>query len=207
MFQSAELLIAPGKVQASNKRQEVVDVNSSPCRSHQPIDGPVVSRQTDSRHTPHRNDRSQTARMHAESSAKTNFPVGIKSLPGVLSILVALGIIFIGIREYFYPEIGAFGFGVPLLDPRDGDLLAIKAVRDVVSGLIVLTVLALRDRRALTAVIGVLALIPILDGLIVFKHSGWNFTPVILVHWGTAIFMLLIVALLVRGKSPVTRRS
>jgi hypothetical protein len=145
--------------------------------------------------------------MHVESSARTNIPVEVRSLPGVLSILVALGIIFIGIREYFYPEIGALGFGVPLLDPRDGDLLAIKAVRDVVSGLVLLTVLALRDRRVLTAVIGVLALIPILDGLIVFKHSGWSFTPVILVHWVTAIFMLFIVALLVRGNSPVSRRS
>jgi hypothetical protein len=36
-----------------------------------------------------------------------------------------------------------------------------------------------------------LTLIPILDGLIVFKHSGWIFKPAILIHWGTATLMLI----------------
>jgi Domain of unknown function (DUF4267) len=124
----------------------------------------------------------------------------IVSPSGLLSILIAVGIIFIGIREFLDPSVGALGYGVPLVDPRDGDLLAIKAVKDVVSGVLVFAVLWLRDRRALACVIGVLTLSPIFDGLVVLRHASWVFTPVILIHWGTAAVMVVIVALLRRGK-------
>lgn len=138
--------------------------------------------------------------MNNNSSATINAPIRIGSVSAILSMLVALGIIFIGVREYFYPATGALGFGVPLIDPRDGDLLAIKAARDIASGVLVLTVIALRDRRFLAYMMGVLTLIPILDGLIVLKHAGWSFTPIILVHWVTAAVMLIIVALLRMGR-------
>ena len=91
-----------------------------------------------------------------------------------ISILVALGIIFIGVREYLYPALGARGFGVSLQDPRDGDLLAIKAGRDVASGILVLTFVALREWRLLGYVMAVLTLIPICDGLVVLRHAGWT---------------------------------
>ena len=113
-----------------------------------------------------------------------------------LSVLIALGIIFIGVREYFYPVLGARGLGVPLQDPRDGDLLAIKAGRDLASGILVLTVIALREWRILAYTMAVLTLIPIFDGLVVLQHAGWSFTPFIFIHWGTAGVMLLIVGLL-----------
>jgi Domain of unknown function (DUF4267) len=124
----------------------------------------------------------------------------IRSLSGVLVTLIALGIIFIGVREVLYPSLSARQFGVPLLDPQDADFLAIKAARDVVSGILALTLLGLRNRRFLTYVFGILTLIPIFDGLIVLRHAGWSFTPALLVHWGTAAFMLVIVELLRRGK-------
>jgi len=135
-----------------------------------------------------------------QNQMKSWRPLGIASLPGLLTILVAFGIIFIGVREFLYPGVGAQGFGVSLADPRDGDLLAIKAARDVVSGIVALIFLALRDRRSLAWVMGGLSLIPFLDGLIVLRHAGWAYTPVILIHWGTVILMLAIVALLGSGK-------
>src|ERR1035438_5755156 len=130
----------------------------------------------------------------------TDARMKILSPSGLLSILVALGIIFIGIREFLDPTAGAVGYGVPLLDQRDGDLLAIKAVRDVVSGYLVLALITLGNRKALAYAIGVLTLIPVFDGLIVLRHAAWVFTPVILIHWGTAAFMLVIVVLLRRSK-------
>ena len=78
----------------------------------------------------------------------------------MLTVLVAIGIISIGIREFLYPGIGARGFGVPLLDPSDGEPLAIKAARDVASGILVMTLLVLRERRSLAYAMGVLILIP-----------------------------------------------
>jgi hypothetical protein len=44
-----------------------------------------------------------------------------------------------------------------------------------------------------------LTLIPIFDGLVVFKHAGWIFKPANLIHWGTATLMLIIVELLRSG--------
>lgn len=120
------------------------------------------------------------------------------SLPGIMTLLVALGIIFIGIREFLQPGVGAQGYGVPLADPRDSDFLAIKAARDVATGIAALAALALHSRRALAAVMGALTLIPIFDGLIVYRHANWAFTPTIFIHWGTAAFMTAIVALLRR---------
>jgi hypothetical protein len=138
--------------------------------------------------------------MRDDTQAGIERPVKYGSLSAVLTVIVALGIIFIGVREFFYPGVAAAGFGVPLLDGQDGDLLGIKGARDVTSGILVLTFLALGQRRILAYAMGILTLIPIFDGLIVLKHAGWAFTPFVLIHWGTAVFMLLIVELLRRGK-------
>jgi hypothetical protein len=127
-------------------------------------------------------------------------PIKIVSLSGLLVALVAVGIIFIGVRELFYPTLCARQFGVPMLDPRDGDFLAIKAARDVVSGILALTLLDLRNRKFLTYAFGVLTLIPVFDGLIVLRHADWSFAPALLIHWATAAFMLMTVELLRRGK-------
>jgi hypothetical protein len=72
----------------------------------------------------------------------------------MLVILVAL----IGVREVLDPAICARQFGVPVLDPQDGDLLPIKAARDVVSGILAVTMLGLRNRKIRTYAFGVLPL-------------------------------------------------
>jgi hypothetical protein len=56
-----------------------------------------------------------------------------------------------------------------------------------------------RDHRAVAYAMLALTLIPILDGIVVFKHADWNFKPAILIHWGTAAVMLVIVELLRSG--------
>lgn len=102
----------------------------------------------------------------------------IGSVSGLLVILVALCIIFIfiGVRESLHPAIGAAGFGVPLHEPHDADLLPVKAVRDVESGKLALTFLNLRNREFLVCALAVLTLMPLLDGLAVFfRHAGWTF--------------------------------
>jgi Domain of unknown function (DUF4267) len=138
--------------------------------------------------------------MASDVPAEIDRSMRIGSLSGVLVILVAFGIIFIGVREFLFPSIGSLGFGLPLHDPHDADLLAVKAVRDVVSGILALTFLGLRNRRLLAYGFGVLTLIPLLDGPVVLRHAGWSFTPVLVVHWGTAAFMLVIVELIRRRK-------
>jgi hypothetical protein len=88
----------------------------------------------------------------------------------------------IGVREFLYPGVGALGFGVPLHDPHGSDLLAVKAVRDVVSGILSLRFLGLRNRKLLACAFCALALISLFDGVVVLRHAGWSFKPVLLVH-------------------------
>jgi len=126
-------------------------------------------------------------------------PLNIESWSGALTLLTALGIIFIGVRELFQPSIAASQFGVPLVEPRDNDFLAIKASRDIASGVVVLALFAIGDHGAVVCAMLALTLIPIFDGLVVFRHAHWVFKPAILIHWGTAVFMLLVVQLLRMG--------
>jgi len=87
--------------------------------------------------------------MDSNVAAEIDRSRRIGSLSGVLGILVAVGITFVGAREYLNPAIGAVGFGVTLHDPLDADLLAVKAVRDLASGILALTFLGLRNRKFL----------------------------------------------------------
>jgi hypothetical protein len=137
--------------------------------------------------------------MNSLAFSKLNSPMKIASISGWMVVIVAVGIIFIGILGFFYPGAAALGFGVPLLDGRDGDLLAIRADRGVTSGVLALTFLGVGDRKYLAYAMGVLTLIPVFDGLIVLRHAAWTFTPIILIHWGTAAFMIVIVGLVRSG--------
>ena len=145
------------------------------------------------------NSHAEKSSMSFENIKRPWRRIRIASLPGLLTILIGAGILFIGVREFLHPAVGARGFGVPLLDSGDGDLLAIKAGRDIASGILVFMFLALRDRRFLTWAMGCMTLIPIFDGLVVLRHAGWAFTPFLLIHWGTAAVMLFLVALLAFG--------
>lgn len=107
--------------------------------------------------------------MRDDAQAGIERPVEFGSLSAVLT--VALSIIFIGVREFFYPGVAAAGPGVPFLDGRDGDLLGIKGARDVTSGILLLTLLALGQLRILAFAMGILTVIPILNGLIVLKQA------------------------------------
>ncbi|MGH2617787.1 MAG: DUF4267 domain-containing protein [Thermomicrobiales bacterium] len=80
--------------------------------------------------------------------------------PGI-SVLMSLGIIGIGARYLVDPEASAATFGVP--DWPRGDaraFLAVKGVRDIASGLLVLILLALGQRRALGWVLLAIAIVP-----------------------------------------------
>jgi hypothetical protein len=68
--------------------------------------------------------------MRDDTQVGLESPVKFGSLSAVLTVIVALGIIVIGVREFFYPGVAAAGFGVPFLDGRDGNLLGIKGARD-----------------------------------------------------------------------------
>lgn len=117
------------------------------------------------------------------------------------TLAVAAGIIFIGVRFLFAPDTAARGFGIPLAANQDVAFLFVKGVRDIVSGLIFLALLWSGERRLIGALLLIAMLIPISDGAIVLSSIGWG--PVLAVHWGTALYMLLLSLALLRGRHNV----
>ena len=117
-----------------------------------------------------------------------------------LVALIAVGIIFIGTRFLVLPLPAAEAFGVPAEGTRTLAYLWAKGTRDIVSGLLVIALLWLRvGRRVLAVFIGVAALIPIGDFINVYLNVGANNPMALAIHGGTAVFMLVLAALLWTG--------
>lgn len=111
------------------------------------------------------------------------------------ALLLALGIIAIGVRFLLQPEASAQGFGAAA---ETGPYLAAKGIRDIGSGLVGLTLLATRHFRAAGWTIIAMAVIPLGDALVVL---AWGGPPVLAytVHGGTAAAMAVTGAFLIRG--------
>jgi len=117
-----------------------------------------------------------------------------------LVALIAVGIIFIGARFFVLPLPAAEAFGVPAEGTRTLAYLWAKGTRDIVSGLLVIALLWVRvGRRVLAVFIGVAALIPIGDFINVYLNVGANNPMALAIHGGTAVFMLVLAALLWTG--------
>ena len=71
------------------------------------------------------------------------------SIPLSIAILLAVGIIFIGTMYIASPEkiTGSFGLKLPSPDPDTRAWLRLKGIRDIVSGLVVLTLIVTTDPR------------------------------------------------------------
>lgn len=130
-------------------------------------------------------------------------PLGRASLLFWMVVLIAVGIIFIGIRFLAAPLTAAAGFGVPAgVSPPMAYLWA-KGTRDIVSGLLLLALLGMRvGRRVISVFVLVAALIPIADFVNVYLNMGY--VSALAVHGGTAGFMVILAVLLWRrtGADP-----
>jgi hypothetical protein len=107
-----------------------------------------------------------------------------------------IAIIVIGVRFLIAPAAGARGFGLSA-DPGDPYLL-VKGVRDVVSGLVVLALIAAGQRTTVALATSIFALIPLADCAIVRLRGGVA-TIAFGVHLTTAIYMWAAAALVLVG--------
>lgn len=116
-----------------------------------------------------------------------------------LVVLIAAGIIFIGVRFIVAPLVGATGFGVPAAENQTFVYLWAKGTRDIVSGLFLIVFLWLKvSRRVLAAFIFVASLIPIGDALNVYANVGASNLAALVIHGGTALFMIILATFLLR---------
>jgi hypothetical protein len=115
----------------------------------------------------------------------------------VLAVLGSLFIVYVGVRYLLTPQAMAAAFGLPAW-PHDDGFLRVKGIRDVVSGLVILVVLAGGTRRVLGWVLLAGALTPLGDMVLVLTSGGSPATA-FGVHGVTAAAVLLGASLLLSG--------
>ncbi|MGW4379104.1 DUF4267 domain-containing protein [Kitasatospora sp. NPDC004531] len=116
------------------------------------------------------------------------------------TVLIGLFPLWFGLSYIFSPESTAAGFGLPAWPQGDAaTFLITKGIRDVVSGLVPLSLLLLGHRRASGWALLVTTLIPIGDGTTILTHHG-STAMAFGVHYATAAFMLVTAALVLTEK-------
>src|SRR5258708_7710341 len=102
---------------------------------------------------------------------------GTRSLSWWITLLLALGIIFVGIRFIIVPMAGAEGFGIAFSNPQDSVYGKIKGIRDIFSGLVLLPLLYMRMRKATAWVFTTAIIVPATDGMIILATNGIHDIP------------------------------
>ncbi|MEU8590202.1 DUF4267 domain-containing protein [Streptomyces sp. NPDC048664] len=112
-----------------------------------------------------------------------------------LAVLLDLFVLLIGARFLFQPQAAATGYGVPVKADGDPAYLEIKGLRDAVSGILGLALLAFAGASAEAWFMLVIALVPLGDTVIVLRNGGTRATA-FGIHFATAVVVLASAALL-----------
>ncbi|WP_127534265.1 DUF4267 domain-containing protein [Paenibacillus kobensis] len=86
---------------------------------------------------------------------------------GVITLLM----LFLGVKGFIQPEAAIRGFGIPLHDTADKNLVYIKADRDLFIGIFLLVLMILRMRKALLVGMLTSIIMPIIDATLVLTHA------------------------------------
>jgi len=122
------------------------------------------------------------------------------AIPLILAALIAVGIIVIGCFYLLSPEriSGSFGLKPPASDADTRAWLRPKGIRDVASGLVLLTMMLAADRRFVGIALLVEAIIPLGDMSIILG-SGGSRSRAFSIHGVTCAVMLVAGLLLIRA--------
>lgn len=109
-----------------------------------------------------------------------------------LALLLSLAIIAIGIMYLANPRAATRSFGLPLPEagPNFAWWLRLKGVRDIVSGMVILVLMAWDGSRTLGIVLLVEAIIPVGDMLVILAGKG-SARRALGIHGVTAVVMIL----------------
>ena len=86
------------------------------------------------------------------------------------TLVIPLGIIGIGINFILNPVGASAGFGIPMHDPNAFPFMWIKGIRDIFSGLVILTFLFGGNRKVTAILFAIAIFIPFCDGLVIISH-------------------------------------
>lgn len=108
----------------------------------------------------------------------------------LISLLIGAGLLFIGGRFLLAPEAGEAGFGLSYQQPNDA-FHAIKGIRDIFSGLIIVLLAWYHHRRPLLLTLLAGSIVPFADMLIVWHTPGSNLWAM-LIHGGTVVVLWIL---------------
>src|SRR5262245_37667610 len=114
------------------------------------------------------------------------------------TLAIPIGIIGIGLNFIFNPVGASSGYGIPIHDPNSFPFMWVKGIRDIFSGLVILPFLFGGNRKVAAILFATAIFIPFCDGLVIIRHLG--FAPPLLIHWGTAFYMIVVSYFLLRKK-------
>jgi len=119
------------------------------------------------------------------------------AIPFILAALIAVGIMVIGCFYLASPQrvLGSFGLKPPASDADTLAWLRLKGIRDIASGLVLLTLMLTADRRLVGIAILVCAIIPFGDMSIILG-SGGSKSRAFSIHGVTCAVMLVVGLLL-----------
>ena len=122
------------------------------------------------------------------------------AIPLSLAALLAVAIIVIGCFYVISPErmTGSFGLKPPASDADTRAWLRLKGIRDIVSGLVVLTMMLTTDTRTVGIALLVEAIVPLGDMSNVLG-SGGSKSKALSIHGVTCAVMLVVGLLLIHA--------
>ncbi|WTX00176.1 DUF4267 domain-containing protein [Streptomycetaceae bacterium NBC_01309] len=124
----------------------------------------------------------------------------MKRLATVLAVLGGLFLVYTGVSYLLAPQATAEGFGLPTWPQDQGEgFLAVKGMRDIGFGLVILAVLLAGQRRALGVAMAAMAVVPLGDMTIVLSEEGSAATA-FGVHGLAAAVVAVTAGLLLREK-------
>lgn len=124
----------------------------------------------------------------------------VQRIATALSLVGAAFILYIGLNYLITPEAAAPTFGLPAWPEGEAvAFLNLKGVRDTASGILILALLATRQRFALGITLLVVALIPLGDMLTVLSWHG-SAGAAFGIHGFTAVLVALTGVLLIRER-------
>jgi Domain of unknown function (DUF4267) len=111
---------------------------------------------------------------------------------------IPAAIILLGVNFLLNPVGASAGYGIPVTDPSAFPFMWVKGIRDIFAGVAVLTLLFRGDRRTTGIIYALACFIAIGDGFVILAHRG--FAAPIFMHWGTALYMMVVASFLLRAK-------
>lgn len=114
----------------------------------------------------------------------------ISSPVRLISLLIGVGLLFLGSRFLLAPEVAEKGYGLNYEQPNYA-FHYIKGIRDIFSGLIIVLLAWYHYRRPLFLTLLAGSIIPFADMLIVWHTPGSNLWAM-LIHGGTVITLWIL---------------